>query len=470
MEKPGHKNKILKEFIRPLPLDENFCPAAVWNQIFLEEVLKNKARLPLLIAIVKDNDNTLVYNTRVFPENSNSEQANFYYAEQIVKTLLWVYGGYKIIIGGSNKIGEHIKKLYSKNGKRSFDIEIMSRIYEKPFTVEITDIENMPEEREETINIDRNLDGCRIGFDLGASDRKVSAVINGKSVFSEEVVWDPGSQADPSYHYNEIIAMLRGAATHMPKVDAIGGSSAGIYINNRVMIASLFRSVPQDLFNTEVKNIFLKIQKELKVPLKVINDGEVTALAGSMSLNKNSVLGIAMGSSEAGGFVDQNGNLKPWINEVAFFPVDFNPDAAADEWSGDKGCGVQYFSQQSVIRLARKAGISFESGSKPAQNLIKVQELMKKNDKRAIKIFETIGGYLGYALVHYYDLYKMSTVLILGRVSSGKGGTIIIQEARKVLKREFPGLYDIIDIHLPDEKSRRIGQSIAAASLPSINI
>lgn len=176
-----------------------------------------------------------------------------------------------------------------------------------------------------------------------------------------------------------------------------------------------------------------------------------------------------MGSSEAGGFVDQGGNLKPWINEVAFFPVDFNPDAAVDEWSGDKGCGVQYFSQQAVIRLAQKANISLKIESTPAQKLSYVQDLVKKHDSRAVKIFETIGGYLGYTLVHYYDLYKMNTVLILGRVTTGEGGKIIVREAKSVLKKEFPKLYDSIAIHLPDEKSRRVGQSIAAASLPSIN-
>jgi hypothetical protein len=36
------------------------------------------------------------------------------------------------------------------------------------------------------------------------------------------------------------------------------------------------------------------------------------------------------------------------------------------------------------------------------------------------------------------------------------------------LRGEFPELAGQINVQLPDEKSRRVGQSIAAASLPEI--
>jgi predicted NBD/HSP70 family sugar kinase len=468
MKSSLNKNNILPEFIRPLPLDDSFCPAAIWIKNSVEESDGFKKSMPVSIAITKDSENTLVYNTRIIEGQPALESDNLYYIEQTVKTLLWIYGGYKVYIGGHASAGEYINKLYSGSGKRAFDASIMSRIYEKPFEVQFGDYKNTPAAMEKTMKIGRHLDGCRIGFDLGASDRKVSAVIDGKPVFSEEVIWNPGQEADPKYHYTEIMAMLHQAAVCMPRVDAIGGSSAGIYINNRVMIASLFRSVPAPLFEEKVKNIFLDIQKEWNVPLTIINDGEVTALAGSMSLDKNEVLGISMGSSEAGGYVNSSGGFNPWINELAFVPVDFNPNAAQDEWSGDIGCGVQYFSQQAVARLAEKAGIEFEPGLSPARKLAKVQDLMKKNDNRAKKIFTTIGGYFGYALAYYSIFYKIQTVLILGRVTSGEGGIIILREAKKVLEEEFPSLYSNISINLPDEKNRRVGQSIAAASLPQI--
>ncbi len=459
---------LVKPEIEP-PLDKNFQPAALFLKVFNENLKSTGGGISLSIGIEKEDNSVLVYKTRIFREESNFSSYNFQYIELLVKTLLWIYGGYKIIIGGSREISEHLRNIYSERGKRSFDSIFMSSIYEKHFEVVNMGIDKIPSTSEKSIALGGNLDGCRIGFDLGASDRKVSAAIDGKVVFSEEVVWNPGKQSDPGYHYHEIMSMLHRTAAYMPRVDAIGGSSAGIYINNRVMNASIFRGIPEDLFNKKVKNIFLDIQYEWGVPLKVINDGEVTALAGSMSLKKNAVLGIAMGSSEAGGYINKKGNINGWLNELAFIPVDLNGNAPVDEWSGEKGCGVQYLSQLAAIRLAEKADITLDSKQTPAEKLKSIQELMAKRDNRAKKVFETIGCYLGYSIAYYSQFYEIETVLILGRVTSGEGGQIILQNAKKVLKEEFPGLADKITINLPDESSRRVGQSIAAASLPLIN-
>lgn len=452
-----------------LPLDDNFRPAALWNRTFLESVNNSGESIPLSIGIVKEDDYVLVYKTWVFSDEAGFDSSNYRYVERLVKTLLWIYGGYKIIIGGSKKIGKYIKNVYSLDGERAFDVKFMSGIYEKPFTVETMDVDKIPSVKEKSMALGGHLKGCRIGFDLGASDRKVSAVINGKAVFSEEVVWNPGQQTDPSYHYHEIMSMLHRAAAYMPSVQAIGGSSAGIYINNRVMAASIFRGIPADLFEKKVKNIFLDIQKEWKVPLEVINDGEVTALAGYMSLKKNAVLGIALGSSEAAGYINRKGNINIRLNELAFVPVDLNSEAYVDEWSGDCGCGVQYFSQVAAIRLAKRAGIVLNGEQTPAGRLKFIQGLMTKGDNRASKVFETIGCYLGYGIAYYSQFYEIETVLILGRVTSGEGGQVILQKAKQVLEEEFPGLASKITLNLPDESSRRVGQSIAAASLPLID-
>ncbi len=447
-------------------LDDNFIPAILKNQNFQLNVRNSREQVSLNIILKREDNLMQVFKTQVFSNKSKFASFNYFHVERLIKTFLWIYGGNKIIIDGPNEIGEYIKTVYSSKGKRAFDVNFMSNIYGKPFMVEISSTNNIYPAKEKIIPLGGNLEGCRIGFDLGASDRKVSAVIDGKAVFSEEVVWNPRNQADPQYHYNEIMSMLRQAATYMPRVDAIGGSSAGIYINNRVMSASIFRGVPPDLFEKRVKNIFLDVQKEWGVPFEIINDGEVTALAGSMSLETNSVLGIAMGSSEAGGYINKDGNITRWLNELAFAPIDFNTEAPVDEWSGDRGCGVQYFSQIAVIRLAKKAGIVFNEKQTPAEKLKFVQTLMKKGDIRAKKIFETIGCYLGYSIAYYADFYDIKHILILGRVTSGEGGHIILQKAEQILKEEFPELFKNISLHLPDESVRRVGQSIAAASLP----
>ena len=129
----------------------------------------------------------------------------------------------------------------------------------------------------------------------------------------------------------------------------------------------------------------------------------------------------------------ENGNITGWLNELAFCPVDVNPDAMEDEWSGDIGCGVKYFSQDGVIKLAPRAGIQLDESLSPAEKLKVVQKLMDEDGRPPPRIYRSIGTYLGHALAYYYDLYHCRHVLLLGRVMSGKGGDLILEEAKRVL-------------------------------------
>jgi hypothetical protein len=79
-----------------------------------------------------------------------------------------------------------------------------------------------------------------------------------------------------------------------------------------------------------------------------------------------------------------------------------------------------------------------------------------------------MGVYLGYAIAHYADCYDFRHVLVLGRVTSGPGGAILLQWAQRVLEAEFPELRPRLTLHLPDELGRRVGQAVAAASLPAL--
>lgn len=451
----------------PPPLDEDFCPAVLTNQAFQAEIAKEG--IPLVIGLERSEQEFSRFETRVFPEGHANFVANLPYAECIIKFLLWQRGGHKLYIGGPRPIAEHIQEAYSDDGARRFDYRFMGeQVYEKPFTVIACDADEIPAPRETGRRLGRNLEGHRIGFDLGASDRKVSAVVDGVPIYSEEVVWEPRKHADPEYHYREILTALKTAASKMPRVDAIGGSSAGIYIDNRPMVASLFRAVPRERYG-EVKTLFLRIREEMGVPLEVINDGDVTALAGSMSIGDNGILGIALGSSEAAGYVDMNGHILGWLNELAFAPVDYSPHAPVEEWSGDKGCGASYFSQQCVFRLAPRVGIEIPPELTDAEKLAFVQEKLEAGHEGARKIWQSMGVYLGYGLAHYAEFYEMKHVLILGRCTSGCGGELLLGGAREVWKSEFPELLEKITLHLPDEKVRRVGQSVAAASLPSLN-
>jgi predicted NBD/HSP70 family sugar kinase len=464
--------KVTETYKKPglIPLlDPEFQPAALFNKEYTEKAGVSGSSEPLIIALERSEDLISTYKTIVFSDGSGHEAESCIYAERLVKTLLWIWGGWKVTVGGPAYIGNYIKNAYAAGGLREFDAKFMTRVYEKPFMVVVAGINEAPASNEVSTPAGGHLGGCRIGFDAGGSDRKVSAVIDGEAVYSEEVIWHPKLHSDPEYHYNEILAAMRSAAAHMPRVDAIGVSSAGIYINNRTMVASLFIKIPEDLFDKKVKDIFLRIQEEFGgIPLQVANDGDVTALAGAMELNDVKVLGIAMGTSEAAGYIDRDGNITGWLNELAFVPVDLNSAAMADEWSGDIGCGVKYFSQDAVIKLAAPAGIELDDKLSPAEKLKFVQQLLESGDSRAVAIFESIGIYLGYAIAHYAEFYEIRHILVLGRVTSGRGGEIILGKAEEVLKMEFHELHDRIALHLPDESSRRVGQSIAAASLPEL--
>ncbi|NIA15940.1 MAG: ROK family protein, partial [Nitrospiraceae bacterium] len=404
------------------PLDEGFRPAVLANRAFIEEVEGSGAATPLVLALERADGSVARFETQVFAEDHPRAEANLAYVERLVKFLLWQRGCWKLYVGGPRSVGEYIATTYGPGGEREFDYRFMGEdVYEKTFTVVACGATDAPAEKESTQPLGRHLDGCRIGFDLGASDRKVSAVVDGEAIYSEEVVWEPKKQTDPSYHYEEVLTALKSAAEKMPRVDAIGGSSAGVYINNRAMIASLFRSIPKDRFHA-VRDMFLRIRDEWNVPLEIVNDGEVTALAGSMSLEDGGVLGIALGSSEAGGYVTTDGNITGWLNELAFCPVDYQPDAPEDEWSSDKGVGALYFSQQCVFRLAPKAGIDLPEGVTDAERLKTVQEKLEAGHEGARKIWRSMGYYMGYAIAHYADFYDLKHVLILGRCTSGSGG------------------------------------------------
>ncbi|MGD1158548.1 MAG: ROK family protein [Terriglobia bacterium] len=451
------------------PLHSGFAPAVLANQVFCSFVHKSDCAVPLVIGLERGDRSISIYRTECFDEGAPLAALNLPFAERAVKMLLWQKGGWRVIVGGPRHVGEHIRQVYSPRGPRAFDVHFMAGIYEHPFTVEITDADKVPQPNEGTVRLGGHLEGCRIGFDLGASDRKVAAVKDGEAVYTEEVVWDPRNATDPSYHFNEIHAALTSAAQHLPHVDAVGGSAAGVYINSRPCVGSLYRGIPKQLFDTKIRNLFADLKQAWGgIPFEVVNDGEVTALAGALSLNDAAVLGMALGSSEAGGYVTPTGELTTWLNELAFCPVDYNPNAPMDEWSGDRGVGANYFSQQAVFRLAPLAGIALDARLGPAERLKSVQELLHGGDGRARLIFETIGCYVGYGVAHYADFYKLRHVLILGRVTSGEGGNIILKRAQEVLQKEFPELAAKLALHLPDESSRRVGQAVAAASLPMV--
>jgi len=436
------KNKVV-----PI-LDPEFQPAVLWNRAYRDRVKASGAPVDVGLALLRPDDTRTVFSTMVLPLLPDHEADTLRYLERILKFLLWQRGGSRVLIAGCDDITRQLSAMYSVEGTRSFDFHFFGeKIYHEPLQVLPCRVEDFPVPNERAMPLGRHLDGCRIGFDLGGSDRKCAAVMDGKVVFSEEVEWNPYFETNPDYHIAGIQDTLKRAAAHLPKVDAIGGSSAGIYVNNEVRAASLFRGVSPEDCEERVRRIFFDLKERWgNIPFDVVNDGEVTALAGSMSLNESAILGLAMGTSEAVGYVTPEGGITPMLNELAFAPVDYRDDAPVDEWSGDMGCGVQYLSQQAVARLAPIAGFDFPADMPFPQQLIEVQNHMADGDERAANIYKTIGVYLGYAIAHYADFYDIRKVLLLGRVTSGDGGSILIEKANDVLATEFPELKKKIEL------------------------
>ncbi len=439
-------------------LDGTFVPMAKFFAAHQKE-----AGQPFAVAVERSGGFVSVYETKVIGTEAG-RAADEYYIDRLVKFLLWARGGWHVTLCGDAALADAVKAAYAGDGARAYDAGFMARIYGRPFVVDAVPYAQKPAAREASKPLGGNTAGCRIGFDAGGSDRKVSAVIDGEAVFSEEVVWHPKQNADPDYHYDGIVSAMRAAAAKMPRVDAVGVSSAGVYIDNECRAASLFIKVSEADFDKKVRDIYIRAAKEVAgdVPLAVANDGDVTALAGSLGLGEGRVLGIAMGTSEAAGYTDKDCNITGWLNELAFAPVDAQPDGAFDEWSGDIGCGVKYMSQDAVVRLAPRAGLSL-MGETPAEKLAEVQRMMEQGNPAAEKIYRAIGIYLGHSLGLYAMFYDIGHALVLGRVVSGRGGDIIVEEAARVLRAEYPGC--AFAPQLPDEKTRRVGQSVAAASL-----
>ena len=447
--------------VKHLPvLDEDFIPFGVWLDAY-----EQGAEKPLSIALERDRGQITVRHTKIHGTPELAE-ADYRFVERYVKFLLWSIGGFRIWICGDSALAQRLQKAYTLEGERRFDVQFMQDVYEVPFEVIDCAPENFPQANEAAISIGGHMNGCRIGFDAGGSDRKVSAVIDGKTVYSEEVVWHPKTESDPQYHFDGIVSAFRTAASKMPRVDGIGVSSAGVFIGNSPMVSSLFIKVPREkreLVKTIYDRAALKIGN---VPIVVANDGDVTALAGAMGMECGSVMGMAMGTSEAVGYVDADGNVLGWLNELAFAPVDLFEGAMADEWSTDLGVGCKYFSQDAVIKLAPRAGITLDETLTPAEKLKAVQALMAQGDERAKRIYESIGAYLAHTMKLYCRFYDVRHMIVLGRVMSGEGGNVILDTCLRIMQEEYPALTERVRVMLPDEKTRRVGQSVAAASLP----
>merc|ERR1740127_232017 len=225
------------------------------------------------------------------------------------------------------------------------------------FEVKIVEAKDLPAAKDTPQTCGKDASGCRLAFDLGKSDIKTVAVKDNEVLYSKETEWDV-TNPDPQYHYDAIMAALKLAKDTLPKVDAIGGSATGtVSADNEAVWCDIFPNVPPDVYKEKVVDIFKRMAKDIAgdVPLKVINDGEVTALAAVQKIGKGKVMGISMGSSEGGGYANADGNLMGWINELCYIRLDMNPNAPSDPWTNcHTGISHMYLGQRGATKNAGK--------------------------------------------------------------------------------------------------------------------
>jgi len=470
----------------PAPLDPNFSPLVLGKKNYMKFLSGSPHSIEWALPRA---DGCARYKLPVFADTHEDVECSIYLAGVLIQEMIWQRSASGLQLAGPPKQCEALKAAFSPGGAYEYEILSMPNVCgtpEKPFEVKIVDAKDLPAYKDTPQEMGKDASGCRLAFDLGKSDIKTVAVKDGEVVYSKETEWDV-TNPDPDYHYKAIVDALNIAKAELPKVDAVGGSATGtVSGDNEATWCDIFPNVPPDVYKAKVVDIFKRMAKEVAgdVPLKVINDGEVTALAAVQKIGKGNILGISMGSSEGGGYANKDGNLNGWINEMCYIKLDLNPEAPTDPWT--KGChrGIShmYLGQRGATKLAAKAGVQVPENyvyphpdmctikhEDHAQCLKLIQKAMADpaQEPQVRKLYETVGVYLGYGLAQYCEFYPINHVMILGRVSKGSGGDLMLDVAKKVLMSEFPQ-FGHIQFHTADDHFKAVGQCIAAAALPTI--
>jgi predicted NBD/HSP70 family sugar kinase len=473
----------------PAPLDPNFSPLILGKRNYLEHAKGCTDKLEwALIHAPSSSDGVGRYSLPVFNEDSKYFEASVYLSGILIQEAIYQRGVSSLLLSGPRKICEAVKSAYSPGGAYEFElnfIPVACGFAGKAFEVKIVPAEELPSAKETPIPCGKEANGCRLAYDLGKSDIKTVAVKDNEILYSKETEWDV-TNPDPQYHFDSVLAALKLAKETLPQVDSVGGSTTGtVSVDCKAIWCDLFPNVPQDVFEAKVVDFHKRLAKEVAgdVPMKVINDGEVTALAAVQKIKAGNVLGISMGSTEGAGYANADGHLLGWMNEFGFYKLDLNPEAPIDPWTEGHhtGCSHLYLGQRAASKLAHKVIEVPENMVYPHDDMLGMYHALHANCLKLVQkamadpkqestvrlLYETMGVYLGYALAQYSEFYKIDHVMVLGRVSKGKGGDVMFEKAREVMNTEFPELK--IELHSADDHFKAVGQCIAAAALPILS-
>lgn len=486
------------------PLEPGFLPVSLGDMCFERAAIESGSGFRVGIGYERENDLVARENTWILPRDHPNAYENAEYLIDRMNAGIVHNGCHTLWLSCPDDLATRIYREFSSSGPKRWVVqELSAASYDKPFEIKRVGFTDMPPQNEASAALSGGKEGYRIGFDLGASDRKVTAFIEGECVFQSITPWEPSGFTDPMEHYRCLATELDKAEEKLGgRVDSIGGSSAGVWVNNRLKIGSIAKGVVKGKSGHEKKaameyfnQCFVdNIARRYHVEPVIINDGNVTALAGYHALpDATNVIGIALGSDEAGGAA-YRGAMDTKLYEWAFWRVDRALDAPMYPWTPDmppigQGLGGMYFSQKAYDRLYPAAGIAIgEIGGADAtiaDRLKGLLHLVEIGDERAIQIPQTIGVELGYSIIPYVNACRhvshgrdVSHVMVLGRCMKGNAGNIIREEAENVLRAEFGRSYNFQVINPESEafvrlvgaqKARdftELGQAGAAAFTP----
>lgn len=433
-------------------LDKDFKP--IFDSY---ESFQRRAKEPITLTIKRGEDIIFPFYMKI----SSDFKKSYFYTKKILLSLLWIVGGERIQYHGSPLFYEYLEKRFSKDYEIQASFQEMERIFNRPVSFER--VENIPQRKDKTNPFSGSFSGCRIGLDLGGSDRKIAVIKDNEVLYSEEVLWSPKEQMNPQYHYMGIVDSLERAKKFLPRVDGIGISTAGIVSDNELLFAALYAKVSNEEKQKEARPVFKNIMKDYfpNIPFRVQNDGDVSAIGASTLYQKNKVLGLALGTSFAAGYA-KDSSLNGWISELSKVPISVSKNARKHYILGIEGSASEYLSQKGIICLLENAGLSLE-GDLPHE-LLQIQKLAEEGNPLVLKGYHDMGIYLGSAIQYFTLFYYIESVFLLGRVMSGKGGEILLETASSYLHKRNLN----IDVFTAEEDFKRLGQSYIAASLPNI--
>jgi predicted NBD/HSP70 family sugar kinase len=409
--------------VPPIPapgLDPAFRPLAPRLRRYREALGASGRSEPFVLALERDRGNLERLDLEIFPAGAPEARDTFPYLAARVDLFLHGQGGWRLFLGGDPDLCGRLAALYQPGGPMEAVADRLGSAYRRYFEIRILEPPEIPEPRALFPVLGGQRAGRRIGFLLGARSIRAAAVVDGRAVHRVECPWNPAGMSDPADLETAIRQCLALAAAPLGEVDAVGGGLPGLVVDNEVRVSSLFRGPRESKW---AGTLFRRLEAEWGVPVRIVGDGDVAALAQGLP-----ALGAVelLGDDGVMGYLDPDGRLTGRMNLLAPMTMEVGPSARPL---------AAFLGREAFPRLAEAAGIHFPSSASQAENLGEAEARADRGEAGAREILETLGTWLGHAAALVAESCELSHLLIRGEGLEGAAGDRILARAGEV----FPG-------------------------------